>query len=59
MYKHPNLKNPHGELMESVFDTSEYCVDGIRNYGDNEIPFSNRDNQTILFVCALKPSLKT
>jgi hypothetical protein len=57
MYQHPVIKDVSGKHMESVFNNVEYCVDGIRNYGEADAgaPYESRDNKTVLFVCAMNP----
>jgi hypothetical protein len=51
MYTYPE---PDGTSLDSVYDRGEFCVDAVRDYGENE-PFRNHENQTILFICASEP----
>lgn len=56
MYRHPVIKDPSGKRMESVFNNVEYCVDGVKNYGeDTSLPYRTRDEDAVLFVCAMNP----
>ncbi len=51
MYSYPDLD---GTSFDALFDRGEFCVDGVRDYGENEY-FQNYENQTILFICASEP----
>ncbi len=55
IYKHPSIRDASGDLIESAFSTYNFCVDGIRHWGEPEGPYRNAEDQTILFVCAVNP----
>ncbi|ODM93746.1 hypothetical protein Ocin01_12936 [Orchesella cincta] len=52
IYKHPNIRDAKGELIESAFSTFNFCVDLITNSGVDE---RDDEKKTILFVCAVSP----
>lgn len=57
MYRHPVISDGlTGKLMESTFNNVEYCVDGVRNFGEpNATPYRTSDDDAVLFVCAMNP----
>jgi len=56
MYRLPTLQISPEPSKVSTFNSAEYCVDGIRNFGeDTDLPYRVKEDESILFVCATEP----